>query len=387
MLIFGNKGHIMPHSLPRSLSLALAALSIGFASLISMPLTATAAASSNGPSLVASSWEITTGGSEDRDCGYSTVVAGHDLWVFCDTALYDSQNQLTGFIPSSTAATAKSYTAGQLPATLTDLPSGNPSQFIGTPSGLTTPTGAPCNSANGAYAASWPSGLTTKPGTTEAIITYNNYCVTASAMTLEGYGVAVYTSGAKLPLTGTTLIASAPPAASPAPETALGSPIFSGGNLYLFASNCSASIYGVCTNGNVWLARVSGSEFDTAADYRWLGTGNTWVTSPRQAIDVIPGATPLAVSAVVTTRGVTVVAETNIAGGYTVYTAPKITDSFTSSLSGTVPCTDTTASGATGFCRALNPHAELSNSSQLTLSYFNPGASTNGHVVAIKLPW
>jgi hypothetical protein len=59
--------------------------------------------------------------------------------------------------------------------------------------------------------------------------------------------------------------------------------------------------------------------------------------------------------------------------------------------SGTVPCT----SEGNSFCRAIIGHPELSTTSQLLVSYFNPGAApyyyqaagAEGHVMVAAFPW
>lgn len=363
----------------------LALISTTFVCVLILPAaTAFASAATQGTPLV-STWEQSTGGSEDRDCGYSAPVAGKDLWIFCDTALYSSANSLVGFITGSTAAEG-SYSSGSIPSVVKDLPSGTDQQFIATPTGLTTSSGAACNSANGAYAASWTTGATTVPGTDSVLLTFNNYCVTSAAMTFEGFGTAVYTAGANLPIAGHTIDASVPPAATLGSMFTLGSPIISGGYVYLYSSDCTTSVYGVCTAGNVWLARVTTANYQNAKDYTWLGANGVWESNPANAVNIIPGATPLSINVAVTSKGVTLVSENNIAGGYTIWTSQNLGSGFTSTITGTVPCSDTTT-GAGGLCRALIAHPEFSNTSELTLSYFNPGVAPDGHVVTTQVLW
>jgi hypothetical protein len=39
------------------------------------------------------------------------------------------------------------------------------------------------------------------------------------------------------------------------------------------------------------------------------------------------------------------------------------------------------------FCRAIIVHPELSTSTQLVLSYFDPGAGARGHVMVAGFRW
>lgn len=60
-------------------------------------------------------------------------------------------------------------------------------------------------------------------------------------------------------------------------------------------------------------------------------------------------------------------------------------------MSGTVPCT----TEGNSFCHAIIGHPELSITSQLLVSCFNPGAApyyypaagAEGHVMVVAFPW
>ena len=338
---------------------------------------------------VMSTWEQSTGGTLSRDCGYSAPISSTtDLWVFCDTAIYNSSRSLIGFVAGSTAAINKLST-GQLPQPVTELPAGSPHQFVANPSTLVTPTGSPCTRADGAYPAAWPSGATHIPATSKVLITYSESCVALNSTYIyfEGYGVATYAPGYTLPLAGHTVFSWTPGTASLSLARNLGSPIYSGSYIYFYSSDCTANDgYGDCSSGNVYLSRVPTGKYATGSAYKWLTPSGAWTSYPSQAGDIISGATPIGVNAVVTSHGVTLVSQNNIAGSYTVWTSNSFGYGFKAASTGTVPCT-LTANGVSGFCRAIIPHAELSNQTQLTLTWFDPSAATTGHVVADQLLW
>jgi len=100
---------------------------------------------------------------------------------------------------------------------------------------------------------------------------------------------------------------------------------------------------------------------------------------------VISGAQPFAVTADSFSsvgQGLDLVEETSLGGNFRVWTASSPPGPWTQKTSGQVPCTS--GSGALNFCRALIGHPELSTSSQLLLSFYDPGTD---HVRIASTPW
>lgn len=327
--------------------------------------TTAAAASSPAVTQVTSAWER-PGYSLDRDCGYTVPVSKtRDLWIFCDTAEYGPPG-LIGFIPGSTAA-AGTYKPGQLSPVLSDLPSGSPALFI------PPPVGEP--PVPGGYMGNWPSGAALIPGTGKVLIPYGEYAVSGGAMLPAGWGIAVWSVAAGV----------AADRSVPGIPAGLGSPVFSGGYLYLYLAACASSAYGACAAGTITVARVPAGSYLTASAYRWLAAGGVWSASRSAAVSVIGVAKPLAVNvARLVSGGFVLVEQTDIAGGYRVWLASAVTGRWSLAVSGTLPCTDVNG----GLCRAVNVHPELSAAGSLALSWFDPGAGSHGHVVfsEIRVP-
>lgn len=369
------------------------------------------------PGQVLSDYENSTGSDIVRDCGYSTPLPadpGDSLWLFCDTAVdgFNSAGQwgLTSFITGSTAAEGPS-TPGEVPTGLSEvntpgsgpvaLPnSGAPAHFLPAPAGLVTSGGLPCDSANGAYAASWISGVTrdgVRPG--DVLISFNDYCVMGSLDFLaEASGLAEYDPATNTVDSEATVFSSTTGAALTSPYL-LGSPVFSGRYLYLFGSFCNEVFDVTCVSnsGNyIYLARVRANPSDWAnpADYQWYAGPSTWTATPVSAVSVVSGATPLQLSVgnfSALGQGFVMVEQTSAVGGFTVYQAPRPTGPWTQTTSGKVPCTTEGAN----FCRAIIAHPELSTDSDMLVSYFdpaaapyyNPGEPAGGHVMVAAFPW
>lgn len=375
----------------------------------------TALADNSPPSQVLSNFENHYAANLVRDCGYSQPLPANpasSLWLFCDTDTYgfnsQGQWQLTGIINGSTAA-AGPATRGEVPTDISELTSpgsgvpaipnnDGPAQFLPTPSGLLTSTGLPCDSADNAYAASWISGVTQDAArSSDVLISYDNFCVPIGAGNplAEGFGLAEYDPATNTLDSQATVFTST--SGLPQQEL-LGSPVFSGGYLYLFASHC-ADIYDatcIASSGNaVYLARVSASSsaWEQAGGYQWRA-GSAWTGTAGSATSVISGATPLAVnvaSFAAVGQGLVMVEETNVVGAFTVYEASGPAGTWSEKTSGTVPCT----TEGNSFCRAIIGHPELSTTSQLLVSYFNPAATpyynpsagAEGHVMVAAFPW
>jgi hypothetical protein len=393
-----------------------AAVPIIAAGLVYAP-SATALADNPPPSQVLSNFENYFAANIVRDCGYSQPLPADpssSLWLFCDTDVYgfNSQGQwgLSQIISGSTAAEGPA-TSGEVPTGLSELTSpgtglpalpnhDGPAQFLPTPSGLETASGQPCDSANGAYAASWLSGVTQDPAqSSDVLVSFNDFCVPTGGGTPlhEGFGLAEYDPGSNTLDSQTTVFWS--PTAPLPPQQLLGSPTVSGSYLYLFGAHCADTYDATCiaNSGNaVYLARVSANPaaWSGAGDYQWYAGPGTWTASAGSATSVISGATPLAVNVgnfSALGQHLVLIEQTNDVGGFTVYEARSPGGTWQEKTSGTVPCT----TEGDSFCRAIIGHPELSTTGDLLVSYFNPGAAPyyypgagpEGHVMVAAFPW
>jgi hypothetical protein len=357
------------------------------------------------PSQVLSDFENYWGASLARDCGWSEPLPANpsdSLWVFCDTdvwGLSDDQYQLTQVINGSTAAEGP-YTAGEVPTGLSEIPSPGdgaptlpsdegPAQFLSNslPAGDSTT----CSG----YQAAWPSGISTDPGNAaDVLIPYQAYCVDSSTDYLpEAVGIATYDPASNTVTSNDVVFTDlwSQTAAAAAPLL-LGSPIVSGGYLYLYGYYCAPANQedDACVSGTgnaVYLARVpaSGSQWNDMQSYRWYD-GSGWSTSSSAATSVLTGSAPQALTVASYSslgHGLVLIEQTGGGGQFTAYSAAAPTGSWTQIVSGTVPCTAT--SGAN--CHALIGHPELSTSSDLLISYFNPSSGPGGHDEVAAFPW
>jgi hypothetical protein len=369
------------------------------------------------PGQVLSNFENHYGANIVRDCGYSQPLPadpGSSLWLFCDTDVYrfNAQGQwtLSDIIGGSTAAEGPAV-RGRVPTRLSELTTPDsgvppipnhdgPAQFLPTPSGLVTSGGLPCESADNSYAASWITGVTRDAARpSDVLISFNNYCVQSGGSFLaEGFGLARYAPATNTRSSQVTVFTS-PPGAALTQQERLGSPIFSGHYLYLFASRCNETYDATCiaNSGNaVYLARVSAkpSAWDNSRNYRWYAGPSSWTANPGSAVSVVSGARPLSVTVnnfSALGHGLVLIEQTNIVGGFTVYQASHPSGAWQEKTSGTVPCTIEGDS----FCRAIIGHPELSTRRHLLVSFFNPGAAPHynpsadaeGHVMVAAFPW
>jgi hypothetical protein len=412
----------------RLLAVAAAAAALGLVPLAASAGQARAAASPGAvapPAEPLSNYEVSTGHALTRDCGYSTPVTGpanagtQDLWLFCDTIDYAPDGTIDSAILGTDTAAEAPLVPGQVPQDLTEvttppsvlrLPSDRgPQPFLRVPTGLVLPgSTSPCVGSTpvptdgvygaqspGIYPASWFTGVTRDPlvkgAPDQVLMAFNNYCVdgeTGDINTLftdEGFGLVSYdphtnrlgkpayvftsTGGQNLPL-----------------AEQLTSPLLFGGYLYLFGSTCTSSAFGACASGNVYMARVpaTGNSWQDPGQYRfWTGSG--WSSNYADAGNLIPGATPLGVSVgdySSTGHGLVLVDESDLGGGFQVWTAKSPTGPWTLLRTGTVP---SSCSGGEFGCYALNGHPELSTAGNLMISYYDPAGL--GHLHLAAFPW
>jgi hypothetical protein len=343
-----------------------------------------------------SQFETHYGASLGRDCGFSRLLpSGQSLWVFCDTPIYDWTGKLTGFIAGSTAAEGP-FTAGQVPTTLTEVPtppaalnpSGayGPARFLPNPTNLTRADGSACTASSSGYPAAWPSGVAQEPSNSpKLVITYAEVCVDNGSLLVEGMGILEYNSASNAIVSGPTEVFRSQGSAQLPPQLLLGSPIFSsGGFLYLFASVCTSSAFGACSSGSIYVANVlaSPSYWQSGANYSWwFSTAYPgWTHSYQSAQSVVSGAEPLAVTAdSYPGKGLAIVEETSIGGSFRTWRAKA--DSFAGGSWTPGPSGSSLAGCDKGtgldLCRALTGHPEISTGSELLLSYFDPDPAVN----------
>jgi hypothetical protein len=353
-----------------------------------------------------------------RDCGFSQPLPTdptRSLWLFCDSDIYmfNSARRWTQarIINGSTAAEVP-VTPGRAPDGLSEvakpgsgvrpIPNNDaPEQFLPTPSGLHSSAGLPCDQANGAYAASWISGVTADAARrADVLISFNDVCVSISSgrAEVEGFGLTEYDPATNTLDRPVTLFKAAN-GQSMAAQEILGSPIFFGGDLYLFGSRCTELYDATCLphRGNaVYLARVTANSaaWANAGSYRWYAGKSVWTATARGAASIFSGSRPLEISVENFSdvgKGLVLIEQTNDVGAFTVYQATRPAGDWAETTSASLPCTTEGVS----FCRAIIGHPELSTGSDLLVTYFNPGAKPyynhgagpEGHIMAAVVPW
>ena len=360
------------------------------------------------PSPVLSNYERSTGDTIRRDCGFSSPLPGRpgwSIWLFCDTAVIGAHAPTIKRLILGTGTAADGpYQAGRAPAGLSEVPtpparpalpsSAAPQPFLPAPDGLRLPGSMlPCT-GHGAYPAAWISGVTRAPPPAAGtlLITYDEYCVTGTgtgdATTAEGFGLVEYDPASNL-LGPVTLVFSTGSGLPLLKQQVLGSPMLGrDGYLYLFGFCRAAPPPAGCGSGRVFLART------VAAPAYWRNpftyqywTGDGWSPRPAAASSLIPAGQPLGISVgdfAADGQGLVMIEQTSLAGGFQAWRASSPAGPWRRILTGQVPCTSGTETGAEGLCRALIGHPELSTRSRLLISYYDPG---NDHVDVAAYPW
>ena len=354
------------------------------------------AVSRPGPAPVLSNYERSTGNAITRDCGYSSPVPGRpgwSVWLFCDTEVTGPHGRpIRGLILGTDSAASGPYQAGQAPSDLSEIPtpptpltsaSGAPQPFLPAPQNVWLPgTTLPCSGA-GAYSAAWISGVTPVPRTADALlVTFDEYCVTRTTNTAEGFGLAEYDPQNNILSPSDVVFTSA--SGLPLPQQqVLGSPVTErDGYLYLFGVCPPAALPAGCS-GRVFAVRTAAAPAgwrNPAAYQYWTGTG--WSAQAAAAGSVIPAGQALSVSVADYSsagHGLVMIEQTSLAGDFQAWQAASPAGPWRRLLSGRVPC-----AGTGGLCRALIGHPELSTRDRLLISYFNPGSN---HVDVTAYPW
>src|SRR5262249_36175942 len=155
-------------------------------------------------------------------------------------------------------------------------------------------------------------------GSSKLVITYAEVCVDGGALLVEGMGILEYDSAANRIVSGPTEVFRAQGAGAVLPpQLQLGSPIFSGGVLYLVPRSCDSWALGGCPAGRIFVARVRGASgsWQSGGSYSWWSStaSSGWTRSNQSAQSVISGATPAAVTAdSYGSKGMAIVEETTI---------------------------------------------------------------------------
>jgi hypothetical protein len=350
---------------------------------------------------VTSNYERATGRTISRDCGYSSPLPGKpdwSLWLFCDTEVTGhahgaSPPPARTLILGTDTAAAGPYTPGQVPSSLSEIPTppgqaalpnkDPPQPFAPAPASLRLPGGiAPC-AGDGAYPAAWVSGLTPATGTAELLVTFDDYCVTADDDQPEGFSIAEYNPAGNILSPPTAVFGTAASGLALPERQALGSPIVKDGYLYLFSRG----------RRGVFLTRVPAAaaywQNPFAYQYR---TGSGWSAQPAAATPLPGPGRPLSIAVSDFTadgHGLVMIEQTTLAGAFTAWQAASPGGPWRQTLSGRVPCAKTSTTGAAGqgagtLCRALIGHPELSNRDRILISYFNPGTR---HADMSAFPW
>jgi hypothetical protein len=272
---------------------------------------------------------------------------------------------------------------------LTLKPSGNlvlsaapqPTRLVPTPTDLYVPNsaGKRCPQTPGTYAARWVTGAALMPDGSDVLITYEDNCVLGPwNFPEEGWGFMEYdwqTNTISVP--PTDVFAPATSGAALANEDSLGSPVIVNGSVTLYSTTCPPKSI-LCAGGGVFAVTMPAT---TAA----LETKANYVP---QKIDTDGSVAwhPLFVNVGVYPSGLKLVEQTDLGGGFTVFSASTPAGPWVPEMSGVIPGCQSVPNG---FCYALIGHPEISSASELMISYYDPTSEVDasaGHLDVASFP-
>jgi hypothetical protein len=330
------------------------------------------------PNAVASAFENPTRW-VGRDEGFSVPLPnGNDLWIFGDTptaSLLNGSFTITKKVRGSTAMEGPTGGAwdGYAEVNIGEpLDTSNlPSEFIPQSSlavYLPDGSGKTCTVSNGATEKGrWPSGAALIPGTNEVFVTYYDVCSIGGSYPVEGWGFMEYNWATNEIDVGPTDVFKPSPTGAALPSNELfGSPVFKRGTLYLYSASCSTSVFGTCASGGqVWVTTVGGFPDNAASPSSFVPVPLATTESaawfpfgPTVDVHYYPGA------------GWRMIEQTNLGGGFALFSASSPSGPWSLESDDTIPgCQQPPRF----FCYAFFGHPELSTSTQLALTYFDPG--------------
>jgi hypothetical protein len=395
------------------------------------------------PHRVVSNYETATGLQLHRDGGISVplppmpgqpVNENRSLWLFGDTLQTDAQgNPTPAALPFwvGTFAAIGPSTPGLVPTSLSHVPtppaamtvpnSAMPSPLFSLPAGLKLPGGAPCAGDDARYPAAWPTGATRGPsgpmtlsdqgapvtvpdGSQLVFISVSDVCVFAASLgsdcadadiwadfgpvawTFQRTRLVAYRPADNQIVANTTLFQTTDGSCLPW-QKVLAQPVFSGGQLYMFGSDCTsyATAFGACLAGSVTAFRAPAASFHDSTTYLWAA-GGSWTPVHTAATTVTP-VTPSRLGPILLDvhdfssagEGFLMLEQTTFGGHYNIYEASTPAGPWALRESDVMPgC----ASGSDGGCYALYGHPELSTPGHLMYSFHNMdhGDRTEGYV-------
>jgi hypothetical protein len=153
-----------------------------------------------------------------------------------------------------------------------------------------------------------------------------------------------------------------------------GSPQVADGKITLFSWQCDEMQVVLCRRGGVWSTTMPAT---TLA----LSDPASYKLTPLR-IDGDGAWQPLSASVGRYETGLRLVEMTTIVGNYRIYTAASLGAPWRLARSGQLPGCPT----STGYCLALEGHAELSTATRTFVSYKDADSGLDGHIVISSLP-
>jgi hypothetical protein len=213
----------------------------------------------------------------------------------------------------------------------------------------------------------------------EVIVTYSIVCVTNSGGSTktraEGWGYMLYNwKTRRVDQAPTDVFAPGKNGARFPTSRIFGSPHVNQGKITFFSSQCTEVNVVGCARGRVWATTMPATTraLSNPASYKL-----TSLSTDRSA-----GWKPLSVSVGHYGNGLRLVELASIVGTYRIFTAPTAGARWHLARSGTLPGCPT----RTGYCLALEGHAELSTATQTFVSYKDADSGPGGHIVVSTLP-
>lgn len=348
-------------------------------------LTITAVPGPSGPAEVARQISFA------RDVGISAVMNGKNYWLFGDT--YVPASTVAGtpsfFIGGSTASVSSTITPGKSPSNLHEIRVGQlapvllPTRFLPQPRPAYLPGqyGVPCSGGPDRRSLRWITGATAAPESlapSSLFVTYETVCVQTTVATVEGWGFALFDTTQNIWSQITDVMLPARSRVALPERLRYGWPLFNrDGTVTFFSHACARSnVAYLCTNTTLYSASFP-------ATLNNLGDHNRYTAIPifnnPNGMDAALFAVSRYTDAVKSSYYY--IRQDDLGGAIEIFKSARATGPYVSVGTATLPGCSRLDPGL--FCYGLAPHAELSTSSGLLLTYYVPrGSGLPEHVAS-----